>query len=68
MKQYSIILAYDEQNGRYAECSNFDGCYTQWDSLEEVLDNMKEIILMCEAEKTNKEFQNQLNINIPQIT
>jgi len=37
----SVIIEKDE-NGYYAICPELEGCQTQGDSLEEVLDNIKE--------------------------
>ena len=51
--EYPIIILYDEQDWYFAQCPWFDGCYTQGESLEEVLANMKEIIPMCEKEQHN---------------
>jgi len=39
----SIIIEKDEF-GYYAFCSELDGCQTQGDSYEEVIDNIKEAI------------------------
>ena len=55
-KDYPIIIIYDKKNWYYAECPLFDGCYTQWDSLNEVLENIKEVIIMCEKENKNNQY------------
>ena len=39
----SIIIEKDE-NGYYAYCPELEGCQTQGDSLDEILENIKEAI------------------------
>lgn len=45
MKNYrfSVIIEKDE-DGYFASCNELQGCYTQGDSYEEVIENMKDAI------------------------
>ena len=45
MKNYrfSVVIEKDE-DGYFAFCPNLQGCYTQGDSYEEVLENVKDAI------------------------
>jgi len=45
MKNYrfSVVIEKDE-DGYFAFCPNLQGCYTQGDSYEEVLENIKDAI------------------------
>jgi len=54
---FTVIVEKDEDGFYVAEVPDLKGCYTQGKSLEEVLENIKEVIEMClEAEK---EFEPQ---------
>ena len=47
-KQVFTVLIEKDENGTYvAEVPDLKGCYTQGDSVEEVMKNIKEVIEMC---------------------
>ena len=47
-KQVFTVLIEKDENGIYvAEVPDLKGCYTQGDSVEEVMKNIKEVIEMC---------------------
>jgi predicted RNase H-like HicB family nuclease len=41
--RFSIIIEYDK-NGYFVQCPELQGCYSQGDSYEEVLENIKDAI------------------------
>ncbi|KPL02253.1 MAG: hypothetical protein AMJ73_09010 [candidate division Zixibacteria bacterium SM1_73] len=49
MKTYDfkIILEPDETGGYVVSCPSLPGCYSQGDSIEEALENIKEAIAPC---------------------
>jgi predicted RNase H-like HicB family nuclease len=57
---FTVIVEKDEDGFYVAEVPDLKGCYTQGKTLEEVLENIREVIGMClEAEKIdphNKEI------------
>jgi len=58
-KQVFTVLIEKDENGTYiAEVPDLKGCYTQGDSVEEVMKNIKEVIGMCLEEQnvTPNEF------------
>lgn len=58
-KQVFTVLIEKDENGTYvAEVPDLKGCYTQGDSVEEVMKNIKEVIEMCleEQDVTPNEF------------
>ena len=58
-KQIFTVLIEKDENGTYvAEVPDIKGCYTQGDSVEEVMKNIKEVIEMCleEHNVTPNEF------------
>jgi predicted RNase H-like HicB family nuclease len=53
MKKYSftVIVEKDEDGFYVAEVPDLKGCYTQGETIEEALENIKEVIELClEAE------------------
>ncbi len=44
---YKVILEPDESGGFVVTCPSFAGCYSEGDTLEEALENIKEAILLC---------------------
>jgi predicted RNase H-like HicB family nuclease len=56
MKRLPIIIEENEDNMFIAECPVFEGCYTQGETLSEVMENIREVISMCLEEKENKEI------------
>ncbi len=44
---YKVILEKDSSGGYIAICPSFQGCYSQGDTIEEALDNIKEAIELC---------------------
>lgn len=52
MKRNFIVLIEKDENGTYvAEVPDLKGCYTQGDTVEEVMENIKEVIEMCLEEQ-----------------
>ena len=49
MKAYDfkVILEPDEDGGYVVVCPSLPGCYTQGETKEEALENIKEAILLC---------------------
>ena len=44
---YKVILEKDSGGGYIAICPSFQGCYSQGETIEEALDNIKEAIELC---------------------
>jgi len=49
MKTYDfkVILEPDETGGYVVSCPSLPGCYSQGDTIEEALENIKEAIALC---------------------
>ena len=61
LKQFPIIVEKDEDNFYVVECPLFDGCYTQGETLDEALHNIKEVISLCLEEKENRRLIREYN-------
>jgi antitoxin HicB len=44
---FKVIIEPDESGGFVVSCPSLQGCYTQGDTLDEALENIKEAILLC---------------------
>lgn len=54
--QLPIFVEKDEDGFYVVECPLFDGCYTQGETLDEALKNIREVIILLMEEKENKEI------------
>lgn len=55
---FPIIVEMDEDGYYIVSCSIFKGCHTYGETIEEALENIKEVIEMC-LEETNIEELNK---------
>ena len=57
-KSFTVIIEKDENGTFIAEVPDLKGCYTQGDSAEEAMKNIREVIEMCLEEQkiTPNEF------------
>jgi predicted RNase H-like HicB family nuclease len=60
MYQLPVVIEKDE-DGYYAYCPVLEGCQTQGDSLEEILQNIKEAISLYISTLSEAEKQEMLN-------
>lgn len=69
MKTLSLpVIIEKDKDGYYAECPSLEGCYTQGDSYEEALKNIKDVILLCLKDKKEiKEVSNK-SISLTQVS
>lgn len=55
-KQLPILIEKDEDGMYVAECPTLEGCYSQGETLDEVLKNIHEAIELCLEEDKNREL------------
>lgn len=67
MKNYrfSVIIEKDE-DGYFASCNELQGCYTQGDSYEEVIENIKDAISLHVEDRleANEEIPQPQNVSL----
>lgn len=67
MDKFSVqVIVEQDEDGRYiASCPSLQGCHSQGDTFEEVLENVKDVIAMCleELKKENK----ALDLRYPEV-
>jgi len=67
--QFPVIAETDETGGYVVECPIFEGCYSQGDTLDEALNNIKEVLAMClEEQKDNVSALAQKRFGIHLVT
>ncbi len=59
MRQFPVIIENDETGGYVVECPMLEGCFSQGETLDEALTNIKEAIGMCLEEEESA------RVNIP---
>jgi len=55
-KQFVVVIEEDEDGGYVGSVPNIPGCHSQGDTLDELMDNMREAVELClEAAKLEKD-------------
>ena len=54
-KKFPIIVEKGEDGFYVVECPVFRGCYTQGKTIDEALENIREVIELCLEERENQE-------------
>ncbi len=57
-----IVIERDEDGFYIVSCPIFKGCHTYGETLEEAIENIKEVIEMCLEESGDKEVERFLGI------
>ena len=61
-KQLPLYVEKDEHGFYVIECPLFTGCYTQGETLDEALQNIREVIELVLEEKTNMDIYKSYNL------
>jgi len=67
---FKIMLEPDEESGGYVvTCPSLPGCYSQGDTVDEALTNIKEAILLCleDMESQNQEIQDSSKTLVAEV-
>lgn len=58
MKQIKLpIIVEKDEDGYYAFCPDIQGCYTQGDTYEEVIENIKDVIKLSGSDLENGNYE-----------
>ena len=60
-----VIIEVDEDGKYIASCPALQGCYTQGDTFEEALANIRDVIEMCLEELRDE--QKEINLHYPEV-
>ena len=57
-KEFYVVIERDEDGYYVGEVPQLKACYSQGETIDELMTNMKEVIKLCieEAEESNSEF------------
>ena len=55
-----VLIEQDEDGKFVASCPNLEGCYTQGDTFEEAIENIRDVIQMCLEELRGEGRQHDL--------
>lgn len=55
--QFPVIIENDETGGYVVTCPAFEGCYSQGETLDEAMENIKEAIELCLEEQKEPAFK-----------
>lgn len=59
--QLPVVIEKDEDGFYVVECPIFSGCYTQGETVDEALKNIREVIELCMEERENQEIFNDFH-------
>jgi predicted RNase H-like HicB family nuclease len=63
--QLQVIIEIDEDGKYVAWCPALQGCYTQGDTFEEAMDNIRDVIAMCLEEL--REEKKTVDLRFPEV-
>lgn len=66
--QYPVFLQEDISGGYWVSCPVFEGCYSQGDTVEEALVNIREAISLCLDELPKKKKYVPRNVSFHMVT
>ncbi len=66
--QFPVVLHEDEGGGYWVSCPLLEGCYSQGETMEEALENIREAIMLCledlPKQKVSKQLKNQVSLHL----
>jgi len=63
--QLQVVIEVDEDGKYVAWCPALQGCYTQGDTFEEAMDNIRDVIEMCLEEL--REEKKTIDLRYPEV-
>lgn len=61
MRLLPIIIEKDEDGFYVVECPLFSGCYSQGETIDEAMKNIREVIDLCLEEEENRQIFEDFN-------
>ncbi|MBC8489274.1 MAG: type II toxin-antitoxin system HicB family antitoxin [Bacteroidetes bacterium] len=53
IKHYPVLIEQDEDNLYIVSCPSFKGCHSYGETIDEAMDNIREVIELCLEEEQN---------------
>ncbi len=57
--QYPVVVYKEAANGYWVSCPVFQGCYSQGETIDEALENIREAIVVCREDSPEKIVNNK---------
>ena len=67
MREYTVIVEQDEDGWLVGSVPALKGCHTQASNMEELLENIKEAILLCLEVEHDDEFDNLTLVGVHRV-
>lgn len=67
VNQYPVIVQEDITGGYWVSCPIFQGCYSQGETVDEALENIKEAIALCNEEKTERQTRGDVSLHLVRV-
>ncbi|MCR4256259.1 MAG: type II toxin-antitoxin system HicB family antitoxin [Patescibacteria group bacterium] len=61
---YPVIVQEDVSGGYWVSCPTFEGCYSQGETIEESLENIREAISLCREELRKPPARRSQNVSL----
>ncbi len=62
--QYPVVVYKDSKKGYWVSCPLFQGCYSQGETIDEALENIREAIVLCKEDSPEIALRNHKGSNI----
>jgi len=62
--QYPVIVQTDVTGGYWVSCPAFEGCYSQGETVDAALENIKEAIALCREETERREPHGDVSLHL----
>lgn len=67
VNQYPVIVQADQTGGYWVFCPLFQGCYSQGETVDEALENIKEAIALCSDENGKQEKVGDVSLHLVRV-
>lgn len=66
--QYPVLLQEDISGGYWVSCPVFEGCYSQGETMDDALKNIREAIELCLEDLPNKKRYFPRNVSLHMVS
>jgi len=67
VNQFPVIVQEDVTGGYWVSCPVFQGCYSQGETLDEALENIKDAIALSREEENERDVQGDVSLHFVRV-
>ncbi|MEK7655357.1 MAG: type II toxin-antitoxin system HicB family antitoxin [Patescibacteria group bacterium] len=67
VNQYPVIVQEDRSGGYWVSCPILQGCYSQGETVDEALENIKEAIALCNEDRIERQPQGDVSLHLVRV-